>query len=84
MQNAVTAQDFEQRSSSIAWLRRLMAFGEYMNDKSCKRTLEYYRTNADRFANDTFNADMSDVRRRFMNYLPHGAFILDFGCYYAV
>ena len=45
-----------------------------------KRTLSYYDENASAFCEGTRNADMSEMRRRFLRYLKPGALILDAGC----
>ena len=43
-------------------------------------TLRYYRDHAEEFAAGTINADMEDIRVRFLAFLPEGGRILDFGC----
>ena len=43
-------------------------------------TIQYYEEHAEEFAANTLNADMEDIRRRFLVYLPAKARILDFGC----
>lgn len=43
-------------------------------------TLQYYNDHAEQFAENTIDADMEDIRTRFLAYLPAGAWILDFGC----
>ena len=43
-------------------------------------TLQYYNENADQFISGTLEADMTDARNRFLEQLPHRAYILDFGC----
>lgn len=45
-----------------------------------KRTLSYYDENASAFCEGTRNADMSEMRGRFLRYLKQGALILDAGC----
>lgn len=45
-----------------------------------KRTLSYYDENASAFCEGTRNADMSEMRGRFLRYLKPGALILDAGC----
>ena len=45
-----------------------------------KRTLSYYDENAAVFCEGTRNADMSEMRGRFQQYLKSGALILDAGC----
>ena len=45
-----------------------------------KRTLSYYDENASAFCEGTRNADMSEMRRRFLQYLKPGTLILDAGC----
>ena len=44
------------------------------------RTIEYYNRNAQAFADDTLNADVTHLQDRFLSYLPEGARILDLGC----
>ncbi len=43
-------------------------------------TLRYYREHAEEFAAGTINADMEEIRVRFLVCLPAGGRILDFGC----
>lgn len=43
-------------------------------------TLQYYENHAEEFAANTINADMEEIRCRFLARLPEGARILDFGC----
>lgn len=45
-----------------------------------KRTLSYYDENATAFCEGTRNADMSEMRGRFQQYLKPGDLILDAGC----
>ena len=45
-----------------------------------KRTLSYYDENASAFCEGTRNADMSEMRGRFLRYLKPRALILDAGC----
>ena len=45
-----------------------------------KRTLSYYDENASAFCEGTRNADMSETRGRFLQYLKPNALILDAGC----
>ena len=42
-----------------------------------KRTLSYYDENAAAFCEGTRNADMSEMRGRFLQYLKPGTLILD-------
>ncbi len=44
------------------------------------KNVEYYDKNADSFFAGSINADMSDDRQRFLNYVPAGGRILDAGC----
>ena len=44
-----------------------------------KRTLSYYDENVSAFCEGTRNADMSEMRGRFLRYLKPGALILDVG-----
>ena len=43
-------------------------------------TIQYYEDHAETFAENTINADMEDIRYRFLSYLCQGSYILDFGC----
>ena len=43
-------------------------------------TLRYYEDHAEEFTANTIDADMKDIRSRFLSHLPAGARILDFGC----
>ena len=45
-----------------------------------KMTLSYYDENAAAFCEGTRNADMSEMRGRFLQYLKPGTLILDAGC----
>lgn len=44
------------------------------------KTLSYYNNSAKSFIEGTVDADSSDLRQRFLNYLPSNAHILDLGC----
>ncbi len=44
------------------------------------QTVEYYNTNAGSFAEGTVNVDFSATQNKFLDKLPAGAIILDFGC----
>lgn len=46
---------------------------------NCK-TLAYYNTNAYDFAANTVNANIEEIRDKFINLIPRHAYILDFGC----
>ena len=48
--------------------------------KILKDTISYYNQNAATYTADTFSADCSDIQKRFMAKLVHGAKVLDFGC----
>ncbi len=43
-------------------------------------TLKYYNENADKFINNTLEVDFHSTQDHFLELLPAGAFILDFGC----
>lgn len=43
-------------------------------------TITYYNLSAEAFVKGTIDADLSELRRRFLNHLPEGAHILDLGC----
>lgn len=45
-----------------------------------ENTLEYYNRNAREFAAATVSVEFESMQRRFLDKLPHGARILDFGC----
>ena len=44
------------------------------------QTIVYYEQNADSFIEGTLGADMDDLRQGFLDLLPEGSYILDFGC----
>lgn len=43
-------------------------------------TIEYYNRNAARFLEDTTGVEFAEIQNAFLNLLPEGALILDFGC----
>jgi cyclopropane fatty-acyl-phospholipid synthase-like methyltransferase len=43
-------------------------------------TLNYYNENSEAFINNTRDVDFSDTQNLFMDLVPHGGTILDFGC----
>ena len=43
-------------------------------------TLDYYNLNAYDYFNNSLDADMSEVYKRFLFYLKENDLILDFGC----
>lgn len=43
-------------------------------------TLEYYNENAQDFFDNTFNANMEDIYKKFMRYLDEKSKLLDAGC----
>ena len=43
-------------------------------------TLEYYNQNAAGFLEETTGVEFSEIQNVFLNLLPEGALILDFGC----
>lgn len=51
-----------------------------MNTNAIDTTLHYYESNADTYATSTMHIDLSDTRMRFIELLPNGGKILDFGC----
>ena len=44
------------------------------------KTLAYYNTHAQSFTQSTLNVDFTAIQNKFLDKLPAGAFILDFGC----
>ena len=44
------------------------------------KTIEYYNENADRFVGDTQTVSMSTIQSEFLELIPVGGLILDFGC----
>ena len=44
------------------------------------RTIEYYNENAKQFIETTANVEFHHMQNRFLDKLPKGAYILDFGC----
>ncbi len=43
-------------------------------------TIEYYDKNADHFMKETVAVNFTAIQEMFLNLLPHGGRILDFGC----
>lgn len=43
-------------------------------------TIEYYNQNAARFLEDTAGVEFTEIQNAFLNLLPEGTRILDFGC----
>ena len=43
-------------------------------------TIEYYNQNADRFVQDTLSVNFIAMQERFLEKIPSGSRILDFGC----
>ncbi len=43
-------------------------------------TLKYYNDNAEQFVAKTVDANMEEIRSRFLAHLPAGARVLEFGC----
>ena len=43
-------------------------------------TIEYYNNNAEAFIENTRNVDFHNIQNKFLENLPAGAIILDFGC----
>lgn len=43
-------------------------------------TVEYYNKNADHFMDETVAVNFTEIQKMFLNLLPHGGKILDFGC----
>ena len=43
-------------------------------------TLNYYNANSNDFFESTVNADVGNIRNRFLKYVPEGSHILDLGC----
>ena len=43
-------------------------------------TIEYYNRNVARFLEDTAGVEFTEIQNAFLNLLPEGARILDFGC----
>ena len=43
-------------------------------------TIEYYDKNADHFMKETVAVNFTAIQEMFLNLLPHGGKILDFGC----
>lgn len=45
-----------------------------------EKTLSYYNTHAQSFTQSTRGVDFTAIQNKFLDKLPAGAFILDFGC----
>ena len=43
-------------------------------------TIDYYNQHATQYVDSTINVEFDSVQNRFLQWLPEGAFILDFGC----
>ena len=50
------------------------------NMGNTQKTIEYYNKNAEKYYDDTVNADMSYFRNKFLSYVKPGGIILDLGC----
>lgn len=48
--------------------------------ESINKTLEYYNKNAGSFAEGTQDVDFAQMQDSFLEYIPKGGYILDFGC----
>ena len=48
--------------------------------KKCNETLTYYNTQAKNFVSDTVDVAFSQMQNIFLEYVPEGGKILDFGC----
>ena len=48
--------------------------------ESISKTLEYYNKNAGSFAEGTQDVDFTMMQDSFLEYIPKGGYILDFGC----
>lgn len=44
------------------------------------KTIEYYNTNASKYYSETVNVDLDQMRRKFADYLPEHARVIDIGC----
>ena len=44
------------------------------------KTLDYYNKNANEFVQGTLSVDFKQTQDRFLDKLPDGAYVLDFGC----
>ncbi len=43
-------------------------------------SIKYYEEHAEEFIKATEHADMDEIRTEFLNYIPAGGYILDWGC----
>lgn len=43
-------------------------------------SIEYYNSRADKYYNDTVEADLTGIYQLFLNYIPEGGMLLDAGC----
>lgn len=50
------------------------------NGNMNNKTIEYYNKKAEEYSTDTFSANVSDLRMKFLKHLEPGDYILDFGC----
>ena len=47
---------------------------------SDKRTLDYYNAKAKDFVSDTLDVAFTEIQDIFLEYIPNGGTVLDFGC----
>lgn len=71
---------FPARSSPALPGKQARSIPERHRMKTELRTLQYYNENAAAFISGTVRADMASAREKFLDCLPSGARILDFGC----
>lgn len=48
--------------------------------KRSDQTIEFYNAQATQYVAETVDLDVSNIRNRFINLIPEGGHILDFGC----
>lgn len=49
-------------------------------EDSMNKTIDYYNQNAADFIAGTVGVNFTETQEKFLQLLPHGAFLLDFGC----
>lgn len=65
---------------SVKWLPADLELIDQLRKAMENRTINYYESNADTFADTTIDVVFTDIQDRFLSYMPEAGFILDFGC----
>lgn len=68
---------------SVKWLPSNITIIEkikHILSESNKSTLDYYNQNASQFVLETISVEFNTVQDKFLELLPNGGIVLDFGC----